>query len=141
MKSISKLKYKALSSDSPFFAAVEARAHLARLGTLGLAVAALSSVQWSKHIEVNNLPFLAAVVASAVTTTGVSTISSAIFVAVVAIGIAIFQHWLDELTNYDIESAGPTYPALLSLCLRGTDSFGHWRVMWPGSQHLEFVSD
>lgn len=141
MKSISKLKYKTLSNDSPFFAAVEARAHLARLRTLGLAVATLSSVQWSKHIEVNNLPFLAAVVASAVATTGVSTISSTIVIAVVAIGIAIFQHWLDKLARYGMGSAGPTYPALLSLCLRGTESFGHWRVMWPGSPHLEFVSD
>ena len=120
---------------------VEARTGLARLGTLGLAVAAFSSVQGSKHIEVNNLPFLAAVIASAVTTTGVFTISCVIVAAVVAIGIAIFQHWLDELAKYDMGSAGPTYAALLSLCLRGTESFGHWRVMWPGSPHLEFVND
>jgi hypothetical protein len=99
-------------------------------------MAALSSVQFSKYIEGNDLPFLATIVASAPTTTGVFTVSSAIAVVVVAIGIAVFQYWLDGLAQYDMESARPTYPALLSLAPRGTESFGHWRVMWPGLPHL-----
>lgn len=78
--------------SSPFLATVEACTRLARLGALGFAMAALSSVQFSKCIEGNELPFLATVVASAVTTTGIFTICSAIAVVVVAIGIAVFQH-------------------------------------------------
>ena len=113
------------NNNSPVLATVEACPHLARLGAIGFAMAALLSVGLGKHIEINELPFLAAVVASAVTATGVFTMSSAIVVTVVAINIAIFQQWLNELAECDMKSAGPTYPALLSLCLRGRESFGH----------------
>lgn len=79
------------NNNSPVLATVEACPHLARLGTVGFAMAALLSVKFGKYTDINDLPFLAAVVASAVTaTTGVITMSSTIVVAVVAIGITIF---------------------------------------------------